>query len=181
LEGGGAVQARVVVDASGAGTSHTQRRGAGATGAQVAYGQTVRAPGHGLPLHEMLLMDFSDPGLSPSDPVTFLYAMPLSPDVVFLEETVLVASPAPPISTLKVCLQRRVDALGINVTEVLDEERCVIPMGGALPPGPQRVVPFGAAAGMVHPATGYSLNRVLAIAPTLAETIARALRAQPDD
>ena len=181
LEGGEVLQARLVVDASGAGTSYIQRRGDGATGAQVAYGQTVRAPGHGLPLHEMLLMDFSDPGLSPSDPVTFLYAMPLSPDVVFLEETVLVASPAPPISALKVCLQRRIDALGINVTEVLDEERCIIPMGGDLPAGPQRVVPFGAAAGMVHPATGYSLNRVLAIAPTLAETIARAIRAQPDD
>lgn len=181
LQGGQGLQARLVVDASGGATQATQRGSSAVTGAQVAYGQTVRAPAHGLPLHEMLLMDFSDPGLSASAPVTFLYAMPLSPDVVFLEETVLVASPAPPISTLKVCLQRRIEALGLNVTEVLDEERCVISMGGALPAGPQRVVPFGAAAGMVHPATGYSLNRVLALAPTLAETITRALRAQPQD
>ncbi len=181
LGNGEALQARLVVDASGARSRHTRRGRGGVTGAQVAYGQTVRAPGHGLPLREMLLMDFSDPGLSASDPVTFLYAMPLSPEVVFLEETVLVANPAPPIHTLKACLQRRIEALGINVTEVLDEERCVIPMGGELPPGPQRVVPFGAAAGMVHPATGYSLNRVLAMAPALAETIARAIRAQPQD
>ncbi len=35
-----------------------------------------------------------------------------------------------------------------------EEEFCYIPMGGAMPTIPQRVVGFGGSAGLVHPATG---------------------------
>jgi len=49
-------------------------------------------------------------------------------------------------------------------------------MGGALPHDP-RVLGFGAAAGMIHPATGYLLPRVLGAAPRVADAVALALGA----
>ena len=53
-------------------------------------------------------------------------------------------------------------------------------MGGPLPLPDQPVVAFGAAANLVHPATGYSLARSLREAPGMAATIKRALAEQPD-
>ena len=46
---------------------------------------------------------------------SFLYAMPLGGNRVFLEETCLVARPALPFATLKRRLERRCRALGITV------------------------------------------------------------------
>jgi Lycopene cyclase protein len=43
---------------------------------------------------------------------------------------------------------------GMKVLGVEEEEYCYIPMGGELPDLAQRVVGFGGAANMVHPATG---------------------------
>jgi Lycopene cyclase protein len=55
---------------------------------------------------------------------------------------------------------------GMKVLGVEEEEYCYIPMGGELPDLAQRVVGFGGAANMVHPATGavvcstvYSISR----------------------
>ena len=42
----------------------------------------------------------------------------------------------------------------MKVLGVEEEEYCYIPMGGELPDLAQRVVGFGGAANMVHPATG---------------------------
>jgi lycopene beta-cyclase len=42
----------------------------------------------------------------------------------------------------------------MKVLGVEEEEYCYIPMGGELPDLTQRVVGFGGAANMVHPATG---------------------------
>lgn len=49
---------------------------------------------------------------------TFLYAMPLGGNRVFLEETCLVAKPALPFAVLKRRLQRRLDAMGVKVKKV---------------------------------------------------------------
>ena len=46
---------------------------------------------------------------------SFLYAMPLGGNRVFLEETCLVARPPMPFATLKRRLERRCKALGIKV------------------------------------------------------------------
>jgi lycopene cyclase-like protein len=62
--------------------------------------------------------------------------------------------------------------MGIRRLRVLDRERCVIPLGIAPPRRDQRIVAFGAAAGMVHPASGYQLARALASAPEVARAIA---------
>lgn len=42
----------------------------------------------------------------------------------------------------------------MKIIGVEEEEYCYIPMGGELPDLTQRIVGFGGAANMVHPATG---------------------------
>jgi lycopene epsilon-cyclase len=49
---------------------------------------------------------------------SFLYAMPLGGNRVFLEETCLVAKPAMPFAVLKRRLQRRLDAMDVKVKQV---------------------------------------------------------------
>lgn len=107
---------------------------------------------------------------------SFLYAMRLPNGSVFLEETCLVAKPALPFATLKRRLHRRLNAMGITVKKVHDEEWSYIPVGGPLPNVHQGVTAFGAAANLVHPATGYSIVRSLREAPALADSIAQVLQ-----
>ena len=42
----------------------------------------------------------------------------------------------------------------MKILGVEEEEYCYIPMGGELPDLTQRIIGFGGAANMVHPATG---------------------------
>lgn len=49
---------------------------------------------------------------------SFLYAMPLGGNRVFLEETCLVAKPALPFAVLKRRLMRRLEAMGVRVKQV---------------------------------------------------------------
>lgn len=60
-------------------------------------------------------------------------------------------------------------------------ERCWIPMGAPHPRLDQRVIGFGGAAAMVHPATGYMIGQAIAHAPRLAEAIASAARRRAPD
>ena len=109
---------------------------------------------------------------------SFLYAMPgPGPTRVFLEETCLVARPPLPFAVLQRRLHRRLAAAGVRVVKIHDEEWSYIPVGGPLPiPDPARpLTAFGAAAGLVHPATGYSLARSLGEAPAFADAAAAAL------
>jgi lycopene epsilon-cyclase len=108
---------------------------------------------------------------------SFLYAMPLGNGRVFLEETCLVARPALPFNVLKRRLERRMAAMGVRVKQVHEEEWSYIPVGGPLPAEGQAVAAFGAAANLVHPATGFSVSRSLREAPAVADAAAAALRA----
>ncbi len=78
-------------------------------------------------------------------------------------------------------LQKRLDArlesLGLQGCERLGEERCSIPMGLGLPIHGQALVPFGAAAAMVHPASGYSIAHVLRKAEPVAAALTEPLSA----
>ena len=67
---------------------------------------------------------------------------------------------------LKRRLLKRLEFHGIEFAlgSVREEEFCYIPMGGAMPTIPQRVVGFGGAAGLVHPATGYMISRTMNLA-----------------
>ena len=102
---------------------------------------------------------------------SFLYAMPMADGKVFLEETCLVARPGLPFDVLKRRLEGRLRAMNIKVTYLHDEEWSYIPMGGPLPCTAQQRIAFGAAAGLVHPATGYSIARSLKEAPAVAEAL----------
>ena len=106
---------------------------------------------------------------------SFLYAMPLSSHLLFVEETILVGRPAADFDLLKQRLALRLVSMGIKSSKVLEEEHCWIEMGGGVPLRRQRHLAFGAAAGMVHPATGYLISRMLGTAPKFAEAIAQGI------
>eukprot|EP00877_Chromochloris_zofingiensis_P005408 jgi/Chrzof1/14869/Cz09g18310.t1_LCYE[v5.2] len=106
---------------------------------------------------------------------SFLYAMPLGGNRVFLEETCLVAKPALPFKVLQRRLERRMRSMGIKVTRIHETEWSYIPVGGPLPSANQPITAFGAAANLVHPATGFSVSRSLREAPVMAEAAVQAL------
>jgi lycopene beta-cyclase len=174
----GEVATRLVVDATGA---------AGVLGppvssdaAQVAYGLVVPSdavPEPWRPPGGCTLMDWrqwagaSTPDISAP---TFLYVLDDGRQTL-IEETSLVARPPAAVDTLR---QRLIRRLGVDLHEVaLDHEVVHIPMASGRPRRDRgdRVVTFGAAAGYVHPATGYSVAASLRAASRVAAAIASAL------
>jgi lycopene beta-cyclase len=171
------VRARLVFDATGAGALLKRRR-ARAPAAQVAYGQLLS--GAELPWPEdggATLMDFTGP--AKEERPTFLYALPMGRGRVFVEETSLASTPPLPLETARARLRRRLDALGVR-GEVVEEERCFIPLGRPIPDRQQRVVGFGAAASMTHPAPGYLVASALERAPHVARAVCEGLTAGAD-
>jgi lycopene cyclase-like protein len=176
LADGGEVAAGVVVDATGH-RPVLARPGVDREPAwQVAYGIVGRIAGSPVPEGGMAFMDWRTDGLEPrSATPSFLYAMDLGGGRTFLEETSLAARPAVGVEELRGRLDRRLAAVGARVAHVESVERVAFPMGVALPPHPQRVLAWGAAAGMVHPATGYSVAGAISRAPDVAAALAGAL------
>ncbi len=171
-----AIEAAVVVDASGFSSRFLERSSDGVPAWQVAYGQLVEVAEHPWFEGEMVLMDWrSVPGSREGEPPTFLYVLPLGKHLVFVEETSLASRPEVAVPVLRSRLERRLRGAGIRVREVLSEEQCRIPMGLSIPRRDQRTLGFGVAAGKVHPATGYQLARSFAEAPALAQAIAAGL------
>lgn len=176
LGAGPPLTGRVVVDATGHRGQFTERVDDRAPGFQSAYGVVAEIEGE-LPDDVVGLMDFSPiPGAPEGAPLTFLYALPLAPGRAFLEETVLVGRPPADFNLLRDLLHLRLRGRGVEIRHVHETERCLIPMGAALPRPRQQVLPFGGAASMVHPATGYMMAHVLRSAPTVAHALAEALR-----
>lgn len=64
----------------------------------------------------------------------------------------------------------------LQIKRVVEEEWSYIPVGGPLPVNCQPVTAFGAAANLIHPATGYSIVRSLREAPHLAVAMAEILK-----
>jgi lycopene cyclase-like protein len=176
------VRGRLVVDASGHGSAWIARERGPAAGHQVAWGELRRVETP-VELDRVIFMDWSSTGPEERDedlPPTFLYTLPFAADLVFVEETVLVARLARPPSDafelLQRRLHRRLDHLGVRcVGAPLEIERCIIPMGGPLPRHDQRTLGFGGAAGMVHPATGFMITTVLRRRERVAAVIAEQL------
>lgn len=162
--------AGLVVDATGAESPRVPRRAALDPGWQVAWGEVLEVDGAP---DEMLLLDWRDPAPPVGEPPSFLYAMPLPDGRWFAEETMLVSRPEFPLDALRTRLARRLDRMGVHVRARHGVERCRIPMGMPLPTG--EVAAFGAAAGFIHPATGYSLATSLRLADPAARAIAGAL------
>lgn len=165
------LKASLVVDASGFGSSFVSYDRRRNPGYQIAHGVLAEVDDHPFDLEKMVLMDWRDSHLG-NEPYlraensrfpTFLYVMPFDRNLVFLEETSLVGRPALPYAEVKRRMVARLRYLGIRVRSVLEDEKCVIPMGGPLPRIPQDVMAIGGNAGIVHPATGYTVARVMAV------------------
>jgi lycopene beta-cyclase len=174
------VGCRMVIDASGHQPAAVERPSSRKPGFQAAYGFVGEFTDSPIGDHEMVLMDYREdyePDRDEVDEATFLYAMRLDDDRVFVEETSLVGRPPVNFTVLEERLARRLNARGVECTMVHEVERCLIPMGLPLPDLDQRVVGFGGAASMVHPATGYQMARMLNSAGPLAATIVDAFDA----
>jgi lycopene cyclase-like protein len=162
---------RMVVDASGGGSPFVQRVHDRPPAYQTAYGLLLDAPTHGFDPQRMVFMDFRTARRDAPDPPSFLYALPLPDGRLFLEETSLASRPAVSSDLLRLRLESRMQQLGLERCGRLAEEHCSIPMGLGLPTRAQSVVPFGAAASMVHPASGYLMAHVMRKSEPLSESI----------
>lgn len=167
------VDARIVFDATGWPSKIVAPTGPLDVGWQIAYGVVLSSPPAG-PLGRPMLMDFSDPyaGTRPGDDLgvtTFAYSLPVA-DGWLVEETVLVGPDVAPVE-----LRPRLAArLGTTVDELvasaLSVEEVRIPMGAPMST-PSTPVAFGATAGLIHPATGYSIAGSLRAAHRVARAV----------
>ncbi|KAK3016816.1 hypothetical protein RJ639_006355 [Escallonia herrerae] len=147
---------------------------------QTAYGVEVEVENNPYDPSLMVFMDYRDyvkeeVQCEEAEYPTFLYAMPMSPTKIFFEETCLASKDPMPFDLLKKKLMTRLETLGVRVTKTYEEEWSYIPVGGSLPNTEQKNLAFGAAASMVHPATGYSVVRSLSEAPRYASVISNIL------
>ncbi|OVA08403.1 2-oxoacid dehydrogenase acyltransferase [Macleaya cordata] len=182
-ESGIVIPCRLATVASGAASGKLLQYEVGGprVSVQTAYGLEVEVENNPYDPSLMVFMDYRDymkqkvQGLEEEYP-SFLYAMPMSPTRVFFEETCLASRNAIPFDQLKKKLMSRLKTMGIRVIKVYEEEWSYIPVGGSLPNTEQKNLAFGAAASMVHPATGYSVVRSLSEAPKYASVIAKILK-----
>ncbi len=175
LADGSRAAARIVVDAGGS------RQPIGSPGPhrvaaeQAAYGVIVdEAAASGLVAPgEALFMDWRTDHGERDDP-TFLYAVPLGAGALLLEETSLARRPGLPMPVLRRRLHARLARHGITPPAEAAVERVLFPLDS-----PRHRTPgalgFGAAAPLVHPASGFSLATALTLAPAVAHALATRL------
>lgn len=180
LKSGHRLAAAVVIDASGAARALCGGRPARRSAEQTAVGAVVPAtdveplvvPG------ASMFMDWRQPPGAPGTWPTFLYAVPLRGGRMLVEETSLARRPGLPLSLLRRRLWQRLDAAGITVAQDAPQERVRFPVDDPLPRR-GRVIPFGAAGGLVHPATGFSVSTSLRLASSVAGAIGAGLNTRP--
>jgi lycopene beta-cyclase len=182
LGDGATIDARLVVDATGWPARFARQEGSQVPAWQTAVGVVLAEPPDG-ELGQPTFMDFRrvigpsgvPSGVGPLGVTTFCYSLPVH-DGWLVEETVLAARPAiEPIALLPRLagrLGRHPDSL---LADAVRTEYVRIPLGGSRPHPDQPVVAFGAAAGYVHAATGYSVAASIRAAPRVAEAIALTL------
>ena len=172
------LKARLVIDATGHQPTFVNLSTSRPVAAQAAYGVVGRFNKPPIDPGQFVFMDYRSAHLSEQqrkEPPTFLYAMDLGDDVYFVEETSLALAPAVPFAVLKARLQQRLQHRGVTLNSVIDEEFCLFPMDPPMPDLNQRVLGFGGAGAMVHPASGFMVGSLLRRAPGLAASIAQAL------
>jgi lycopene beta-cyclase len=168
------ITAPVLIDATGSRRVLSGGRRTGARAAQTAVGVVVHQPA--LPT---LFMDWRDDHGEAGWP-TFLYTIPLGGGRALLEETALARRPALDTDVLQRRLHARLAARGIDVPDDAPTEHVHIVVDDPVATGAGAIVPYGAAAPLVHPATGYSVAASLQLAEPVADAIAGALRAGRD-
>ena len=165
--------ARMIVDAGGHRQPLGGQRRATTAAEQTAYGVVVdeaaAAPlvGPG----EALFMDWRPDHGEPGAP-TFLYAVPLGGGRVLLEETSLARRPGLPRPVLRRRLHARLARHGVAVPDGAAVEHVRFPVDTPRHDAPD-VLGFGAAAPLVHPASGFSVATSLTLAPLVAGALAR--------
>ena len=182
LSDGTSIRARAVIDATGWPGRFAAPSGSQASAWQTALGIVLPGPPAG-ELGQPTFMDFrrvaapdgAPSTVGPHGVTTFCYSLPVS-DGWLVEETVLAAEPAiEPIALLP----RLAARLGRHPDSVLAgalrTEYVRIPLGGSGPTSDRPIVAFGAAAGYVHAATGFSVAASIRAAPRVATALAAAL------
>ncbi|MCD2195073.1 FAD-dependent oxidoreductase [Actinomycetospora endophytica] len=174
LADGRECRAGLVADATGAPQALSAHRGRGRRAEQTAVGVVVdEATAARVTGGRLLFMDWRPLHGVPGWP-TFLYAVPLGGGRVLLEETSLARRPGLPLPDLSERLRRRLLAAGLRGAEIpLDDparvEHVRFPVDTPDHRPPDGVVALGAAAPLVHPATGFSVARSLRVATRLAD------------
>jgi lycopene beta-cyclase len=180
LADGRVLAADVVVDVRGS----QDTTGPAQTAAGIFVDAATAAPVLGD--DEAVLMDWRDPdGRALDTPgvdgrgrtllATFLYAIPVAEDTVLLEETCLAADPPVPVAELRARLLRRLARAGLDADVVAEAPRESVRFaldGGGERPWHADPIRFGAAGGLMHPATGYSVAVSLALADTVVRAVA---------
>ncbi len=186
LEGGGELTASVVIDAAGRWQPLGGRRSARTTrtaraeAEQTAYGVVVPAEVAAplVPAGEALFMDWRSDHGEGGWP-TFLYGIPVGGGEVLLEETSLARRPGLPVPVLRRRLFARLARHGIHVPPDARTETVRFPVDHPRHDSPG-VLGFGAAAPLVHPATGFSIAAALGLAGPVADAVAAHLDAGPE-
>lgn len=172
LADGSRIRASVVIDAAGRWRPLTATKTHRIPAEQTAYGLVLdeSAVASLVDPHEALFMDWRcDHG--DSGWPTFLYVIPLGEGRMLLEETSLARRPGLPLSTLRRRLQARLERRGISIPKDAGDEKVSFRVDDLRHDG-AGVLGFGAAAPLIHPATGYSLATSLRLAPKVADAIA---------
>lgn len=180
LADGSELRAAVVVDAGGRARPLDPATVRRAAAEQTAYGLVLDesdATGFTEP-GQALFMDWRADHGETGWP-TFLYAVPLGGGQVLVEETSLARRPGLPLSTLRNRLHARLTRHGVSVPEDARSEKVSFPLDQPRHRG-AGALGFGAAAPLIHPATGFSVAASLRLAPRVAGALAAALPAGPD-
>ena len=178
LADGSHLRASVVVDAGGGARPLDRATPRRPAAAQTAYGVVVDADvaapfvQHG----DALFMDWRADHGETGWP-TFLYVIPLGDGTVLMEETSLARRPGLPLPTLRRRLHARLARHGVQPPKDARCERVSFRVDLPRHRAPA-ALGFGAAAPLIHPATGFSLATSLRLAPQVAAALAAHL---PDD
>jgi lycopene beta-cyclase len=161
------VSASLVIDASGGGTALIERVvPAEATPVlQTAYGIIAEIEGMPEP-GAATTMDWRGPD---RDSPSFLYALDYGDGLWLVEETSLACRGGLSEQELERRLHARLAKLGARIIKVHRTEKVRFVMDLPLPVIPQSAVGIGAAAAVVHPATGYSVASSLRLGPEIAK------------
>ena len=180
LADGSELRAAVIVDAGGRARplnpTSTDRTPAEQTAYGLVIDEDAAAPltGSG----DALFMDWRADHGETGWP-TFLYAIPLGGGQVLVEETSLARRPGLPLAVLRRRLHSRLAHHGVTVPESARSEKVSFPLDQPRHDG-TTALGFGAAAPLIHPATGFSVAASLRLAPEVAAALASHLPAGSD-
>ena len=168
LDGGEELHARLVIDARGP-EAHSAEH---VIGYQKFVGLELELE-QPTTLTEPIVMDAT---VRQEDGFRFVYALPLSPTLVLVEDTYFADGPRLDVPTLRNRALAYAHELGLGISRIVREETGVLPLpAAATPPRPSSPFRAGYAGGWFHPTTGYSFpiaaRLALHVASTTPETL----------